>query len=143
MEPPYLVVGYLPSTLRRPPAVVLSAHTSARSAERARRRFLAGGLEGYTLIRVEALGQARAYCQGGRMSKPAPYAFREGLRRRLYEARRRAAHTQQTLADHMGIHAKTVASIEQGIALPNAHTLALWCRACGCGVDALLEGVPL
>ena len=75
------------------------------------------------------------------MSKPAPYDFREALRCRLSDTRRLAALTQQELADGMGVHVKTVSSIEQGIALPAVRTVILWAQACGASLDELLGGL--
>ena len=75
------------------------------------------------------------------MSKPAPYDFREALRRRLVEARRQAALTQQELADGMGLHLKTVAYIEQGQSLPAVRTVILWAQGCGASLDELLGGL--
>lgn len=58
---------------------------------------------------------------------------------KLREYRLRAGLTQEQLAVHAGITAKTVASAERGDGVPHRSTLILVANVLGCKVDDLKD----
>jgi len=66
---------------------------------------------------------------------------RKAVGRRLRAERRLAGHTQETLAEKIGVTSKYVSRVENGSALPSLPYVIRFSEVTGCDLNHLLRGI--